>query len=52
MSYAYVNPGLTIVLGALLGGEPLHREVIGASALIVAGVFLMALPRRSARAAV
>jgi drug/metabolite transporter (DMT)-like permease len=52
MSYAYVNPGLAVVLGALLGGEPLHREVIGASALIVAGVFLMALPRRSARAAV
>lgn len=52
MSYAYVNPGLAVVLGALLGGEPLHREVISASAFIVAGVFLMALPRRPARAAV
>jgi len=52
MSYAYVNPGLAVVLGALLGGEPLHREVISASAFIVAGVFLMALPRRQARAAV
>lgn len=48
MSYAYVNPGLAVLLGALLGGEPLRREVIGASIFIVAGVFLMALPRRAA----
>jgi drug/metabolite transporter (DMT)-like permease len=49
MSYAYVNPGLAVVLGALLGDEPLHREVVGASALIIAGVFLMAVkPRRAA----
>lgn len=48
MSYAYVNPGLAIVLGALLGGEPLQREVVGATILIIAGVFLMTLlPRRA-----
>ena len=51
MSYAYVNPGLAVVLGALIGGEPLQREVVGASVLIIAGVFLMALPRRPARTA-
>jgi len=49
MSYAYVNPGLAVLLGALLGGEPLQREVVGASTLIIAGVFLMALPRRAPR---
>jgi drug/metabolite transporter (DMT)-like permease len=48
MSYAYVNPGLAILLGAALGGEPLRREVLAASALIIAGVFLMTLlPRRA-----
>ena len=51
MSYAYVNPGLAVVLGAMIGGEPIQREVVGASVLIVAGVFLMALPRRAARVA-
>ncbi len=51
MSYAYVNPGLAVVLGALLGGEPIHGEVVGASVLIIAGVFLMAIPRRAARVA-
>lgn len=50
MSYAYVNPGLAVILGTLLGGEPLRREVFGASVFIVAGVFLLALPRRSAQA--
>lgn len=49
MSYAYVNPGLAVVLGTLLGGEPLHREIVGASIFIIAGVFLMALPRRAPR---
>jgi drug/metabolite transporter (DMT)-like permease len=48
MSYAYVNPGLAVVLGALLGGEPLPREVVAASAFIIASVFLLALPRRAA----
>ncbi len=47
MSYAYVNPGLAVILGTLLGGEPLRREVLGASVFIVAGVFLLALPRRA-----
>ena len=50
MSYAYVNPGLAVILGTLLGGEPLRREVLGASVFIVAGVFLLALPRRAPQA--
>ncbi len=50
MSYAYVNPGLAVLLGALLGHETLAPETLMASGLIVVAVVLIALPssRRSA----
>lgn len=40
MSYAYVNPVLAVLLGALVGGEPISARAIGALALISAAVFV------------
>lgn len=39
-SYAYVNPIVAVILGALLSGEPLGLTTIIANALIVAAVVL------------
>ena len=37
-SYAYVNPLIAVVLGALVAGETVRPATVGALALVVAGV--------------
>lgn len=44
-SYAYVNPPVAVVLGALFAGEILHGLDLVAMAVILAGVGLIALSR-------
>ena len=44
-SYAYVNPVVAVALGALLGGESFASASIGALALILAGVGIVAAQR-------
>ena len=44
-SYAYVNPPVAVLVGALLGGEIVHRLDMAAMAVILAGVALIALAR-------
>jgi drug/metabolite transporter (DMT)-like permease len=44
-SYAYVNPVVAVGLGALLGGESFATASIGALALILAGVGIVAAQR-------
>ena len=39
-SYAYVNPILAVLIGALLSGEPLGISTVVANALIVGAVML------------
>jgi len=48
-TYAYVNPVVAVVLGALILGEPLTPGLLGGGALIVVAVILTTLrrPRRS-----
>jgi drug/metabolite transporter (DMT)-like permease len=46
-SYAYVNPVVAVGLGALLGGESFASASIGALALILAGVGIVAAQRNS-----
>jgi drug/metabolite transporter (DMT)-like permease len=46
-SYAYVNPVVAVVLGVTVGGELLSGEAYVALPLILAGVGLVALGRRS-----
>ncbi|MDQ3035069.1 MAG: drug/metabolite exporter YedA [Myxococcota bacterium] len=41
MSYAYVNPALAVVLGAVMGAEHVGGVVVVATAMIVAAVFLL-----------
>jgi len=43
-SYAYVNPGVAVVLGTLISGEPLGATTLIANALIVAAVWLVLRP--------
>jgi drug/metabolite transporter (DMT)-like permease len=45
-SYAYVNPGVAVALGAF-AGEPVTARVVGAMALILAGVAVMGRGARS-----
>jgi drug/metabolite transporter (DMT)-like permease len=40
-SYAYVNPPLAMVIGALLGGERFDQHAIGAMVVILAGVVII-----------
>jgi drug/metabolite transporter (DMT)-like permease len=49
-TYAYVNPVVAVVLGAIILGEPLEPRTILAAAIIVAGVVMIvsATGRRSA----
>jgi drug/metabolite transporter (DMT)-like permease len=49
-TYAYVNPVVAVVLGAIILGEPLEPRTILASAIIVAGVVMIvsATGRRTA----
>jgi drug/metabolite transporter (DMT)-like permease len=46
-SYAYVNPVLAVVLGAVIGGERPGRGLIIPGAVVVAGVAVMATGRRA-----
>lgn len=50
-SYAYVNPPLAVLFGALLGGEHFTARDLGAMAVILVGVVIITLARaRSTRA--
>lgn len=44
-SYAYVNPPLAVVFGALLGGETFTAHDVGAMAVILAGVVVITLAK-------
>jgi len=44
-SYAYVNPPVAVLFGALLGGETVHAFDLVAMAVILGGVGLIALAR-------
>jgi len=48
-SYAYVNPGIAVLLGVLLAGEPVGLELAVAGPLIVGSVMLIVLGRGSRR---
>jgi drug/metabolite transporter (DMT)-like permease len=49
-TYAYVNPVVAVILGALLLGEPLTPRVVAAAAVILGSVALIvSSPRRVAR---
>ncbi len=48
-SYAYVNPPVAVLLGALFGGESVHALDIAAMAVILGGVGLIALTRERSR---
>lgn len=51
-SYAYVNPPLAVVFGALLGGEVFSAHDVGAMAVILVGVVIITLAKtRSAKPA-
>jgi drug/metabolite transporter (DMT)-like permease len=41
-SYAYVNPPVAVVIGALFGGERVHALDVVAMSVILAGVALIA----------
>ncbi|MFN8631616.1 MAG: EamA family transporter [Chloroflexota bacterium] len=40
-TYAYVNPMVAVILGALILGEPLDPRTVLAAAVIIAGVVLI-----------
>jgi drug/metabolite transporter (DMT)-like permease len=44
-SYAYVNPPIAVLLGALLLGEKVDGHVVGAMAVILAGVVIISRAR-------
>jgi drug/metabolite transporter (DMT)-like permease len=48
-SYAYVNPPVAVLIGALLGGEAVHGADLVAMAIILAGVALIAFGRNRHR---
>ena len=48
MSYAYVNPALAVVLGAVAMGEPIGATTAVATALIIGAVVLIARAKRRA----
>lgn len=50
-SYAYVNPPLAVLFGALLGGERFTMHDLGAMAVILAGVAVITLARSRPRSA-
>jgi drug/metabolite transporter (DMT)-like permease len=47
-SYAYVNPPVAVLVGALFGGEAVHGLDIVAMGVILGGVALIALARERA----
>jgi drug/metabolite transporter (DMT)-like permease len=44
-SYAYVNPPVAVIVGAMFGGEAVHAFDVAAMAVILGGVGLIALAR-------
>jgi drug/metabolite transporter (DMT)-like permease len=46
-SYAYVNPVIAVMLGAIIDRERLAAGMLGAGALVVLGVAILALGRRA-----
>ena len=48
-TYAYVNPFVAVLLGAVLLAEPITSGMAAAAALIIAGVALIVTPPRSGR---
>ena len=44
-SYAYVNPPLAMVFGALIGGEHFTSQDVGAMAVILVGVVIITLSK-------
>jgi drug/metabolite transporter (DMT)-like permease len=50
-TYAYVNPVVAVLLGALLGGEALSARFVAAGAMVVAAVGLASLPSRASAVA-
>ena len=47
-SYAYVNPPLAVLIGALIGGETFTRHDLGAMAVILVGVVIITLAKARA----
>ncbi|AXK72954.1 drug/metabolite exporter YedA [Lysobacter sp. TY2-98] len=47
-SYAYVNPPLAVVFGALIGGEHFTMQDVGAMAVILVGVVIITLSKARA----
>jgi drug/metabolite transporter (DMT)-like permease len=47
-SYAYVNPPLAVVFGAMLAGERFTAQTVGAMAVILAGVAVITLSKARA----
>jgi drug/metabolite transporter (DMT)-like permease len=47
-SYAYVNPVVAVGLGAVIAGESVAPRAVGALALILSGVAMLALRRQAA----
>lgn len=45
-TYAFVNPVIAVLVGWLLADEPVGPGILGAAALITAGVVLLVLPRK------
>jgi drug/metabolite transporter (DMT)-like permease len=46
-TYAYVNPVIAVLLGWLVLGESLSHQSLWAAAIILAGVVITTLPRKS-----
>ena len=46
-TYAYVNPIVAVILGRVIGQEPLNARIVLAATMIVAGVILMLTHRKS-----
>lgn len=44
-SYAYVNPPIAVLLGALLMGEPVNFATLGAMAVILLGVLIISISK-------
>ena len=36
--YAYVNPVIAVILGALIANEPFHPRIVAAAAMVLAGI--------------
>jgi len=51
-TYAFVNPAVAVVLAMSLGDQPFSAVVLGATALVIAGVALIVSGRRAPKAEV